>query len=68
MNKGEIMDIAKRIGTYDISALPYGDCCSFFMPKHPELKVTIGALQRAEAEIDNSLVDKAVEKGKVRDF
>lgn len=35
MDKQEIMDIAKRIGTYETSILPYEDCCVLFSPKHP---------------------------------
>lgn len=66
MNKEEIMNIAKEIGTYDISALPYGDCCSFFMPKHPELKATVGMLR--DAEVDIELVKKAIEKAKLQSF
>ena len=35
MNKEEIINIAEKIGTYEISIKPYEDCCSFFVPKHP---------------------------------
>lgn len=35
MDKLEIIDIAKKIGTYDISILPYEDCCTIFLPSHP---------------------------------
>ena len=34
-DKLEIIDIAKKIGTYDISILPFEDCCTIFVPKHP---------------------------------
>ena len=34
-DKLEIIDIAKKIGTYDISTLPYEDCCTIFVPDHP---------------------------------
>ena len=37
-DKNEIMNIAKKIGTFDISNLPYGDCCSYFVPEHPKLR------------------------------
>lgn len=37
MNKEETMAIARRIGTWELSALPYGDCCSFFLDAHPAL-------------------------------
>ena len=35
LDKLEIIDIAKKIDTYDISILPYEDCCTVFVPKHP---------------------------------
>ena len=34
-DKLEIIDISKKIGTFDISTLPYEDCCTVFVPKHP---------------------------------
>lgn len=37
MNKEETMAIARKIRTFDLSALPYGDCCSYFMDAHPAL-------------------------------
>ena len=40
-DKLEIIDIAKRIGTYDISTLPYEDCCTIFVPKHPVINPRI---------------------------
>jgi len=46
-NKEEIIDIAKRIGTYETSILPYDDCCVIFSPKHPLVKPKI------EKETDN---------------
>lgn len=52
MDKKEIVRIAKSIGTYDISALPYGDCCTFFLPKHPELRGRADDLQKIEASIE----------------
>lgn len=35
LDKLEIIDISKKIDTYDISILPYEDCCTVFVPKHP---------------------------------
>ncbi len=37
MNKEEIIKEARKIGTYDVSIIPYDDCCSLFAPKHPIL-------------------------------
>ena len=48
MDKIEIMDIARRIGSYDISIEPYEDCCTVFTPKHPKTKPQLDAVLRAE--------------------
>lgn len=40
MDKDEIITVAKRIGTYETSILPYEDCCVLFSPKHPVLRAT----------------------------
>eukprot|EP00033_Pygsuia_biforma_P000651 GCRY01000766.1.p1 GENE.GCRY01000766.1~~GCRY01000766.1.p1 ORF type:complete len:1029 (+),score=335.57 GCRY01000766.1:168-3254(+) len=53
MNKQEITDIAKQIGTFELSSLPYGDCCSYFIAEHPELRAKPSELQT----INNSLVN-----------
>jgi thiamine biosynthesis protein ThiI len=45
-NKLAIMELARRIGTYEASILPYSDCCQFLVAKHPETKVS---LEQAEA-------------------
>ncbi len=52
MDKREIVDLAKQIGTYDISVRPYEDCCTLFVPKHPETKPRMEAVLRAEASFD----------------
>jgi thiamine biosynthesis protein ThiI len=41
MNKQEIMDLAIRIGTYDVSIQPYADCCSYLIDRHPETKANV---------------------------
>lgn len=69
VDKKEIMDIAKRIGTYDISALAYGDCCSYFLPKHPELKATKGLLEKIESGFEvEDLVKEAVGKVRIKEW
>lgn len=69
MDKKDIINISKKIGTYKISELPYGDCCSFFVPKHPELKATTRILDMAVEGFDvSSLVENAVEKAKLTVF
>ena len=51
MNKEEIINIATKIGTYNISIEPYEDCCSFFLPLHP---ATSANIERIKA-IDKNL-------------
>jgi thiamine biosynthesis protein ThiI len=61
-DKAEIMDLAERIGTFEISTLPHDDCCSLFVPKHPATNASLEAVQEAEAALDiNALVKLAVE-------
>jgi len=44
MNKEEIINKAKKIGTYEISIQPYEDCCAYFVPIHPETKAKINEI------------------------
>jgi thiamine biosynthesis protein ThiI len=53
-DKIEIVDVARRIGTYDISILPDQDCCSLFVPKHPETKANLIDIENFEARLDVS--------------
>lgn len=64
MDKQEIVDEAKRIGTYDASIRKYQDCCSFMVAKHPETRADLVAVEDIEKALDmDSLVSKAM-KGK----
>ena len=61
MDKLEIIDIAKKIGTYETSILPYEDCCTVFVPKHPVINPTIEKCELYEANFDyDSLIDDAI--------
>ena len=51
-NKKEIINLATAIGTYDISILPYEDCCGFFVPKHPETKAKLNLIKECEKNIE----------------
>ncbi|MCI7029677.1 MAG: tRNA 4-thiouridine(8) synthase ThiI [Clostridium sp.] len=63
MDKGDIMDIAREIGTYDTSILPYEDCCTIFVPKHPKTKPQLEAMRKSESVLDiEALVNKAIEE------
>ena len=60
-DKAEIVALARRIGTFDTSILPYEDCCTVFTPRHPELRPTVEAAAAAEAALDvEALVEEAV--------
>ncbi len=52
MDKEEIVEIARRIGTYEISKDPYDDCCSFLAPRKPETWADLGAVADAESRLD----------------
>jgi len=61
-DKEEIMRMAREIGTYDISILPDQDCCSLFVPKHPETMCSQAQAETAERGLDVSrLIQSAVE-------
>jgi len=51
MDKQEIIDIARKINTYDISARPYDDCCTLFVARHPENKPSTKAIEKIESQI-----------------
>jgi thiamine biosynthesis protein ThiI len=51
-DKVEIMDLAKKIGTYDISIEPYADCCSVFVPEHPRTRPRLSDVHEAESGLD----------------
>ena len=62
MDKEEIVRVARKIGTFDTSILPYEDCCTVFTPRHPRLRPLPGELEAAEAALDiEGLVQAAVE-------
>lgn len=51
-DKVEIMDAAKRIGTYETSILPYEDCCTVFLPRHPVTKPKLEMIEQSERLLD----------------
>ncbi len=62
MDKVDIMDIAKEIGTYETSILPYEDCCTVFLPKHPSTKPKLPRILESESHLDvDALVEAALE-------
>ena len=52
MDKEEIVCIARRIGTYETSILPYEDCCTVFTPPHPRTKPVLWKVEAQESKVD----------------
>jgi thiamine biosynthesis protein ThiI len=62
MDKEEIVQISRKIGTYDTSILPYEDCCTVFTPRHPRLRPVLGEVEHAEEKLDlDKMVQAAVD-------
>lgn len=63
MDKTEIIEIAKDIGTYDISILPYEDCCTIFVPAAPKTKPKKEKAELFESKVDFApLIEEAIEE------
>lgn len=66
MDKEDIMDIARDIDTYETSILPYEDCCTIFVPKHPKTKPQVEAMRKSESKLDiDKLVNDAIDNMEV---
>jgi thiamine biosynthesis protein ThiI len=62
MDKEEIVQMARRIGTFDTSILPYEDCCTVFTPRHPRTRPKPGEVAAAERALDvDALVEEALQ-------
>jgi len=62
-DKQEIIDLARKVGSYDTSILPYADCCTVFVPKNPATKPKLEQVYTAEEQFDiQALVEEAVAK------
>lgn len=65
-DKVDIIDISKDIETYETSILPFEDCCTVFLPKHPVTKPKLIDIEKSEELLDiDYLVDKAIEDMKI---
>ena len=61
MDKEEIVTLARKIGTFETSILPYEDCCTVFTPRHPRTHPKLKDVEAAESALDiEALVDEAV--------
>lgn len=61
LDKLEIIDIAKKIGTYETSILPYEDCCTIFVPEHPVINPEKELAREYEERLDyNALINEAI--------
>ena len=66
LDKIDIMDLAKDIGTYDKSIEPYEDCCTVFLPKHPATKPKLERILASESKLDcEGLIREAIEKEEI---
>lgn len=62
MDKLEIIELSKHIGTYDTSILPYEDCCTIFLPKHPVINPKLEKCLKYEKTFDyDKLIDEAID-------
>ena len=62
MDKEEVVRIARKIGTFETSILPYEDCCTVFTPRHPRTRPHLDEIEAAEAALDvEALVQEALD-------
>ncbi len=67
LDKDEVVEIARRIGTYEISILPYEDCCSLLVSRHPVTGAELAEVERMEENCRLNEVE-AVENAEIYDF
>lgn len=66
MDKVDIMALAEKIGTYETSILPFEDCCTVFLPKHPVTQPKLDRIMKSEDALDvERLIDEAIENMEV---
>ncbi|NMS90853.1 tRNA 4-thiouridine(8) synthase ThiI [Clostridioides difficile] len=69
MDKSDIVDIAKKIGTFETSIIPEEDCCSVFSPRKPVTKPRLEKIEKSETALDiDRLVQDAIDKIEVEDI
>ena len=69
MDKTEIIEIARKIDTFETSIEPYEDCCTVFTPKHPKVRPRLEDVEKAQNSFDfEPLIQKAVEETELKIF
>lgn len=69
MDKTEIIDIARKIDTFETSILPYEDCCTVFTPRHPKVRPCLADVEKAQSSFDfEPLIQKAIENTEMKTF
>ena len=67
--KNDIVNRAKMIGTYETSILPYQDCCSFFIPNHPETKAKIDIIKKFDSKLNiEKLLQESIDNAELKEF
>ncbi|MCX8130679.1 MAG: tRNA 4-thiouridine(8) synthase ThiI [Clostridia bacterium] len=66
MDKNEVIDIARKIGTFETSILPYEDCCTVFVAKHPKTRPQLDKILLSESKLDiEAMIEKAIENTEI---
>jgi len=69
MDKTEIIEISRKIDTFETSTLPYEDCCTVFTPRHPKVRPVLADVEKAQNSFDfEPLIAEAVEKTELKIF
>ena len=69
MDKVDIMDKAKEIGTFETSIEPYEDCCTVFLPKHPTTKPKLSKIEESESKLNvEELIERALATKEIVDI
>ena len=68
MDKNDIIDISNKIDTYETSILPYEDCCTIFVAKHPVTKPNVKVIRSSEKKLEekiDAMVEEAVNSAEI---
>ena len=69
MDKEEIIEISRKIDTFEVSIQPYEDCCTVFTPKHPRTRPVLEKVIEEQNKLDQEpMIERAIAKGRVRDI